>query len=508
MPDTVEASPETLFKKQDRERSLQLLAELELAEDAKKRRKLDRGISFFSPNAAQLAAMSSRADEVVFVSGNRGGKSTAGATQLVHHLTRQYPSCPCHGEWYSAERRFTKPIKAVVVATEYPIIERTIEPRILEYLPKQWIAGSPKRTPQGYLRRILGVDGGSVDILSGEMDQMAFESADWDYAWIDEPCQRSKYVAIHRGMIDRFGKSMLTFTPLVEPWMKEELVDKVDNNFRQVVKTTTYENLEDIHGQAILTRKSIERFESLLSEDERLTRVDGQFFHMRGLVYREFTSSVHEYSDDPKRHRAYQYPDPVWCVLDPHDRQPHHVLWAYVDRTDMVYVDRELVMACTLKELAKAILLTELAAGYKVRVRLIDPNFGNKPLLVTGRTVRQELASGSYSVAFGLVSDDKEAGHVRVKEALHWDRIKPLSLTNCPKIYFNRDRCSATIRSIRNYQYEEWSTRMAEGRDPKERPKQRDTHGADCVRYLLMSDPKFDTYAARSQSQELMENPY
>ena len=95
---------------------------------------------------------------------------------------------------------------------------------------------------------------------------------------------------------------------------------------------------------------------------------------------------------------------------------------------------------------------------------------------------------------------------MKVKDYLHYDMTEPISLTNKPKLYFHKDRVPLTIKSMRNYQYTEWVGKTAEERDPKEEPKQKETHGADCVRYLCMSNPKFSNQ--REEEYELQEAPY
>ena len=148
-------------------------------------------------------------------------------------------------------------------------------------------------------------------------------------------------------------------------------------------------------------------------------------------------------------------------------------------------------MEGTVRDLAKTILLTEQKAGYRMKRRLIDPNFGLKPLITTGRTVIQELAQPPFSVRFGEACDDKQSGILKVKEYLHFDPTQPLSLTNSPKLFFSKDRVHKTIHSIRNYQFAEWKGRTRDERDLKEDDKQKDTHGADVTRYLCMSNPTF-----------------
>lgn len=397
------------------------LKELELLEEEAKRRRRERGIDFFVPNRCQLEALRKKAPMVAFAAGNRSGKTVSGATQLASHITLRYPKCHCHGEWYVKERKFTRPIKGVVVATGYPVVERTLEPKIIEFLPKECIRRI-KRTPQGFLRRIETTNGSVVDILTNEMDDMAFESSDWDFAWIDEPTQKKKFLAILRGLLDRGGKSFLSFTPLVEPWMKEMIIDREDGKEIDVVRANTYDNTLDIHANPILRPEDIRRFEGQLPREMVRTRIYGEFFHLKGLVYPNF-SGAHVF--DEASVVSYQWSRPVFCVLDPHDRKPHHVIWAFLDEKDWLYVDRELVMEGSLKDLAKEMLSVEAASGYRLVLRLVDPNFGRKPLLTTQRSVIDELASGDYPVFFTEACDDRAAGHLAVRERLHFNSREP-----------------------------------------------------------------------------------
>lgn len=480
------------------------LLELSVLDDEIGKRKKARGIDYFTPNAPQLRALRSDARVVAYVGGNRAGKSSCGAVWLISHLTGNYRGCQCHGEWFSRKKRYNGLLKAVIVATDFPVIERVIEPKLMAFLPKDWVAHNGiRRTPQGYLRRLIGKNGSTVDILSNEMDAMAFESADWDIAWIDEPTSNSRYISIQRGLTDRRGLTMLTFTPLIEPWMKEKLIDKADGRFIDVIQADTYENTQDIHGHPILSKESIAEFEATMPNDLRQTRIHGRFFHLRGIVYTEFSHGIHV------RNWEYKYPDPVICVLDPHDRKPHHVIWAWVDRMDWLYVDRELLFHGNLTELKKQILLEEQKAGYRIARRIIDPNFGMKPAEVGGgMTVIQELGRKPFSVRFGPANDDKVSGRMKVKNFLYWNPKQQLSITNSPKLFFHSSQVPATIESIANYQYEEWRGPNKDDRDVKEKEKQKGTDGADTVRYLCMSEPQFDLLAVNVNKYELEEAPY
>jgi len=457
-------------------------------------RRRTRGMDYYIPNPSQFMAHRSEARTICYSGGNRSGKSTFGAMELCFHLTRQYP------EWFSKRRRFKGPIKALISAYEFPTITRVIEPKLFSYLPRDYY--KEKRTAQGYLSRILCKDGSIVDILVNEMKDEAYQGADWDFIWCDEPQQRTKYYSMKRGLVDRRGQMIFTFTPLTEPWMKEELIDQADDKNISVFEVSIRSNTSDIHGTPILSEEAIADFERTLPEDFRDTMVSGKFFHLKGLVYKEF-GEAHLFSDKP----VYEYPDPVICVLDPHDRLPHHVIWAWVDRQNDVFVDHEFTGHQELDELAKTILKIEASRGYKVRKRLIDPNFGRKPSRVgSNLSVMQELAR--HSCGFFEAADSIELGHMVVRDYLHWDRSKPQTAVNKPKLFFSKERAPLTIKSVRSLQYDEWRGPTKDERDKKEIEKERDTHGADCIRYLLIQKPTHSRLTERSDSYELSQHPY
>ena len=439
------------------------------------RRKL-RGMDFYVPNPVQLRFHQSKARTICFCAGNRSGKSTAGAMEIAWAVTKKYP------DWFPQERRFKRPVKIRVATDRFFKIDSVIEPKLRSYLPKGEIV-RVRRSPQGYISKLITKDGSTMEFLTMEQDLMAFEGQDLDLFWGDEPIERRRYIATQRGLIDRAGLTILTFTPLIEPWMKAEIVDKADGKVIDIFIADTRDNKFDVDGNPILREEDIKQFENMLTDDEKESRLHGKFFHLKGLVYKELNPAVH-FLEEFKYEQGY----PVICVLDPHDRLPHHIIWAMIDRINDIYVMYEQVKEGTIQELAAVIKATEKYFGWRMVKRLIDPNFGRKPLLSTGLSVIDELYK--YKVTFTEADDNEEAGRLKVKEMLHYDRNRPIDINNKPKLFFVRAQVPITIRSMLNYQYAEWK-HNAEDRDPKEDDKPKDTHGADVVRYLCISQPAF-----------------
>jgi len=451
---------------QERER---LLKELE-------NRKKERGMDFYIPNKVQVKAHQSKAKIICYVGGNRAGKTTLGAMEVAWHVTKKYP------DWFPRERRFKGPIKIRIATDKFFKIDTVIEPKLRAYLPAGEIKRI-KRSPQGYVTKLSTRDGSFIEFLTMEQDQMAFEGQDLDLFWGDEPVNRARYIATQRGLIDRGGYTLLTFTPLVEPWMKEEIVDSADGKNIDVFTADIRDNKFDTHGNAILNEEDIQRWEDMLTDDEKETRLHGAFFHLRGRVYKEF-SDVH-LIDDFKYEQGY----PVICVLDPHDRQPHWIIWAMIDRTDDIYVIYENIIHCSTQELAANILATEKYFGWNMRKRLIDPNFGRRPAKI-GMDISLIEELRKFKCVFTEANDNKDTGHMRVKSLLHYNADRPIDINNRPKLFFDRRFAPKTIHSMRNLQHDEWKGQT--DRDPKEEVKPKDKHGSDCIRYLGADGPTFD----------------
>ena len=93
------------------EQQVGFLREFEELDREESRRKRSDGFSYFIPNQKQLDSFRSDCPTVIIVAGNRIGKTTSGCMELIAHCLGRYPSCSCHGEWFSLKRRLRPPVK-------------------------------------------------------------------------------------------------------------------------------------------------------------------------------------------------------------------------------------------------------------------------------------------------------------------------------------------------------------------------------------------------------------
>jgi hypothetical protein len=383
-------------------------------------------------------------------------------------LTGKYPL------WYPDNLKLDLPVQGRWIATDFKQgVGGVFQPYFEDLVPASFIKHIT-RTQQGILSKVKFHCGSVLEILTDEQELNIFEGWHGDILHIDEPCARARYIASVRGLIDKGGKSSFSLTPLKEPWIYDELYSKADGK-------TIFQITVDIYQNPYLKKEFIDEFAFKLTDDEKEARLFGKFMHLSGLVYKEYDSSVHKV-------KAFEIPFD-WkriCVLDPHDRKKHAVIWAAVDPFDSLYIYDELEIGGTLGALSEAIKIKENKA--KIDLRIIDPNKGRSPSSIgkAGR-ITDELAK--YKLYFWSgVNDSIPDGHLQVKHYLRYNVKEPISSTNKPKLYFF-DTCEQTNYGMTHYVWDDF--RDTESKDPKEKPKDLYKDFPDLVRYLCMAGIRY-----------------
>jgi hypothetical protein len=167
--------------------------------------------------------------------------------------------------------------------------------------------------------------------------------------------------------------------------------------------------------------------------------------------------------------------------IDPHDRNPHGVLFAGLDSDNNWYVFDEILHACVITDLA-AMIHKKLGTLGPPRICVMDTH-GNIVQSTSGISVKTELArKGIYALD---AHKDFQAGRFKVAGLIAHDEVNG-KLTKAPKLYVTRN-CVNVIREFRHYVWDEW-IRKRNKYDPKERPLKRDDHLMDALRYCVMLD--------------------
>jgi hypothetical protein len=169
-----------------------------------------------------------------------------------------------------------------------------------------------------------------------------------------------------------------------------------------------------------------------------------------------------------------------WLVvvgIDPHDRNPHGVVFCGLTPENVFVVFDELLDACIIPELVAKIKL-KLRDRWPPNLAIIDTS-ASTPQSITGRSVAEELMQrhGLYVLP---AHKDIQAGRLKVTSLL--DPGGGL----LPKLYVTAN-CNNLIRQFRHYMWDDWANRTRDKLNPKERPLKKDDHLIDALRYVTMS---------------------
>ena len=449
----------------EQEKYLYLLKQATLQEKAYK-------ILKYEPNAKQDLFHKSKAHVRAIFGGNRSGKTTAGVIEFLMHMTGIYP------EWYPVENRYPdgKLLKGRIVATDFMKgVGEVIIPALEEWFDAQAdgrFVKSRLKNPMGIPIKWILKNGNEFDILTHEQTTDQFEGWRGDVAWFDEPPPRDKYISTKRGLVDNSGRCWLTLTPLRQPWIYDELYTSQDPE----VFTVTM----DIQDNPTLSQSAINEFSKALTDEEKEARLHGKFMHLSGLVFKEFNFDTHVVST-PKI-------QPQWTryfAIDPHPRTATACLWLAVDEQDNIWVYDEL--RCEGMSLAEVAMSIKAQEGeLPADIRFIDPAMDKDDELAGGFNVRKELTrNGIYC---RRANNDTNLGFSFIRSALK-PQFSSTYGKNLPRLRVSRD-CRNLIFEFQHYIWDEYTMRP-EDHDPKQKPKKKDDHYLDCLRYIMNARPAF-----------------
>jgi hypothetical protein len=183
----------------------------------------------------------------------------------------------------------------------------------------------------------------------------------------------------------------------------------------------------------------------------------------------------------------------VYEALDPHDRTPDTANWLAVDRKGRKIVVDELWLKCQggTEELAQKI--KAKATQYRIERRIIDPSAMNEDQHadVKGLTLAQKLANNG--LVYQEATKMRALADKRIEDALTFQKVKlgdQEEFIKAPELYIF-DTCVRTIYEFEHLRWDEWTGKMAEKKDQKEKTVDKDDHTIENIGRLLLQEPVF-----------------
>lgn len=463
------------------------------------RRKKDNPLEFLILLPIQKKFDECIANLILLFGGNRSGKTTPVAKKVLTEALASKNKIWVCGETFQDS-----------VAIQ--------QKKIWELCPKKRIKYGSYDEINGFTNRKLLFDNGTlITFKSYDQGRTAFQSDDIDLIWNDEEPPLDIVKEQRMRLIDRNGRMIISMTSLkgitelVSDLFEDHdiienrhapLVDKMlpviaEKNGVKIFFLWTTDN--EYINQGRLAEEIV-----FMTDPEIMSRIYGIPNNLSGKIYMSFNRKIHEIDIEDVPTVGNQ----LWNVLDPHDRKPWAIGWYLVNRNgslycideypnksfnEMMYDDK------TYAEYAQIIKDKEAAIKRMFNCgqvkRIIDPNFGNKTIQLAERqggqaktTPRKELEKYGLKYSDGI--DALEAGHLKVREFLHWKKHDETGeIVVQPKIFF-ASNCSNHLTGMSRYSRKDINAGDGDVKD-KVAPQDKWKDFPDLVRYFSMANPRW-----------------
>lgn len=448
------------------------------------------GLKWFTPNGRQeecIQAVGSGDYFIIIFSAANGVGKTALMANILGSVIFGNPENPYFD--YPIFKNFQYPRRGRIASTTKNVEEvGAIQTEIKRWFPQGKY--ECKKNQKRYDSEFIAGDW-VFDVMTYEQDVTEYESATLGLMIFDEPPPiKILWATIAR--MRKGGIILMFMTPLDNGGdIIEDLQTKAENSTQELGKVKLiYAEIEDNckeHGvRGKLEHKHIEQMLQFYDADERDARAKGKPSHLVGRIYPDFEDR------DPYIVDEFEIPA-AWNriqLIDPHDAIPFAVSWAAVDPTGQVWIydefpfeDLERITSTSLTYPDYARIIREREQRDTVSLRIIDPFFGNKRYAVDGRTPKEELERFGFDFENGDTSGI-DMGHKRVREFLKYDKTKPVSSLNHPKLHILK-KCRNHWRSMLRYK-----RKLLKSGEVKDKIVIEETykHFCDNIRHLLMRE--------------------
>lgn len=396
--------------------------------------------------------------------GNRSGKTECGAVECIWMLRGIHPY-----------RKNRKNVFGWAVSLSAQVQRDVAQAKILNYLPKSWIAditmlAGRKDSPAGGVIdqiKIKNVFGGisTLGFKSCDQGREKFQGSSLDFVWFDEEPPKDIYEECVMRVMDKRGDIFGTMTPLKgKTFIYNEIYLNVKKNPEIWHECVTWED------NPFLSKKEAHLLEKSLDDSVLDARKYGKFSQGKGLVYPEFDESIHviEPFDIPK-----EWQDNI--SIDPGLNNPLSAHWYCVDFDGNIYVAGEHFdsgkdidyHASAIKSISKKLSWTTDSKG---RLNALIDSAANQHTLASSKSVA-ELFYDKDILVDTRVNKDIFSGIARVKSYLKQGN-------GCGNLYI----FSTCVNMIEEFKTYTWSD--------GDLPKKVDDHCMDELRYYIMSRPE------------------
>jgi phage terminase large subunit-like protein len=410
----------------------------------------------------------------LYIGGNRSGKSLGSTIEGIYYVTKTHPFRKMPDE----------PVRGRVVAVDFLNgVDKIILPLWKQWLPKKYLIDGSWEKSYSRERHVLTLNNGSfVEFMSQDQDLDKFAGSSRHFVHFDEECPKSVWLECLARLVDTDGDWWMSQTPVQGmEWIYDDVYMPAKDGTKDIGVVEA--SMED---NPSLSKEAINRYMENLTEEERLIRKNGQYIHLGGSVFPEFSPTTHciprGQFKPTSRHRIIR-------TMDSGFTNPTAWLWLAVDEDGTIVVFREWYKAkLTVAEHAHVVNQTtrEILQDSQAELFLTtgDPAI-KQTKEQTGTSILQEYAKHGIYIAVDNIPTDRRIGLEKISQYL---KINPK--TGKPYLMIT-DECPHLIAELPKLKWKKYaSPKIAEQKNRNEDIRDKDNHCYDALKYAMtfMSD--------------------
>lgn len=262
------------------------------------------------------------------------------------------------------------------------------------------------------------------------------------------------------------------------------------------------------HGvRGILRHEDIIKMVSEYDDEDKQARIFGKFQHLTGLIFKKFSRVVHVIE-------PFELKKEDWVVIeafDCHPRTKDAIMWVALDRNGRYVIADELwenfdgtdTLAWNILERQKQ---------FRIVKMLLDPSAWNVDQH-TQTCLFSELFK--HNLVYEQGSKERSLAIMRTKSALNYV-FQAGQYQKVPELYVF-STCKRTIWEFEHWQWQEWTGKTADKKNPNEKPIDKDDHMMENIGRVLLSGAQFEPFVRpiiqqqierTRQEQVQLDDPY
>jgi phage terminase large subunit-like protein len=395
---------------------------------------------------------------------------------------------------------------------DYPnAFEKVVWPYFKDLIPSDYIKDVVKS--QGRIRAITNAKGGFIEFMFYDQLTAKHAGASRHQVGYDEPPPSDIRDEGLMRLVDTDGEESFSLTPVAGAlgYLYNDIFLK---RGREVEKN--YDIVEDTHGNITdaipgnlvdkvipggnrdidvffacifdniaIKKEAAIRILNNFPAAERIMRSKGHFMFLSGLVFNQYSDTIHLIPTNDEWVRSPHYT--LYISIDTHPRTPHAVLFLAARSDGTLFIVDELYVHAIAKDFVN--LINAKCRGKNVERILIDP-IANTPDPATGRSLKISLCEAGLDPIPTEGSKDLSGGIIEVQNALTPVPLEvPIHQRN-PLLYI-MDNCVRTRKEIVTYSWDDWRHTSSDAKGSKQKPIDKDDHMMENLRRLVTIHPQW-----------------